>query len=75
MVGLSQSGCVCVWELGGGGRGGSSRMLGDPQGEGWQLARWGRGGVLVTGHHNGDVTLHWRQERKVLAPGTVFIAS
>ncbi|XP_047431742.1 partner and localizer of BRCA2 [Mugil cephalus] len=54
VVGLSQSGCVCVWELG---RPGASRMLWAPESEGWQLARWG-GDTLVTGHHNGDVTLH-----------------
>nr|XP_046226876.1 partner and localizer of BRCA2 [Scatophagus argus] len=56
VVGLSQSGCVCVWELG---RRDSSRMVWAPESEGWQLARWGaEGGTLVTGHHNGDVTLH-----------------
>ncbi|XP_051242530.1 uncharacterized protein palb2 isoform X2 [Dicentrarchus labrax] len=55
VVGLSQSGCVCVWELG---RQGASRMVWAPESEGWQLARWGGGGTLVTGHHNGDVTLH-----------------
>ncbi|XP_022076394.2 partner and localizer of BRCA2 [Acanthochromis polyacanthus] len=55
VVGLSQNGCVCVWELGG--RWGS-QMLSGPESEGWQLARWGGGDLLVTGHHNGDVTLH-----------------
>ncbi|XP_076585649.1 uncharacterized protein palb2 [Chaetodon auriga] len=55
VVGLSQSGCVCVWELG---RRGTSRMVWAPESEGWQLARWGGGGALVTGHHNGDVSLH-----------------
>ncbi|KAM7419646.1 hypothetical protein PAMA_016641 [Pampus argenteus] len=55
VVGLSQSGCVCVWELG---RQGDSRMVWAPESEGWQLARWGSGDTLVTGHHNGDVTLH-----------------
>ncbi|XP_035515359.1 partner and localizer of BRCA2 [Morone saxatilis] len=55
VVGLSQSGCVCVWELG---RQGASRMVWAPESEGWQLARWGGGGTLVTGHHNGDLTLH-----------------
>ncbi|XP_034385287.1 partner and localizer of BRCA2 isoform X4 [Cyclopterus lumpus] len=54
VVGLSQSGCVCVWELG---RRGASRTVA-PGGDGWQLARWGEGGTLVTGHHSGDVTLH-----------------
>lgn len=56
VVGLSQSGCVCVWELG---RLGSAQMVWAPEREGWQLARWGEGGTLVTGHHNGDVTLHY----------------
>ncbi|XP_040001540.1 partner and localizer of BRCA2 [Xiphias gladius] len=55
VVGLSQSGCVCVWELG---RWGASRMVWAPESEGWQLARWGGRDMLVTGHHNGDVTLH-----------------
>ncbi|XP_067441325.1 partner and localizer of BRCA2 isoform X2 [Thunnus thynnus] len=55
VVGLSQSGCVCVWELG---RRGDSRMVWAPESEGWQLARWGCGDTLMTGHHNGDVTLH-----------------
>ncbi|XP_049901354.1 partner and localizer of BRCA2 [Epinephelus moara] len=55
VVGLSQSGSVCVWELG---RRGASRMVWAPESEGWQLARWGGGGTLVTGHHNGDVSLH-----------------
>ncbi|XP_068177710.1 partner and localizer of BRCA2 [Antennarius striatus] len=55
VVGLSQSGCVCVWELG---CRGASMMVGAPESEGWQLARWGRGDTLLTGHHNGDVTLH-----------------
>ncbi|XP_040892281.1 partner and localizer of BRCA2 [Toxotes jaculatrix] len=55
VVGLSQSGCVCVWELG---CPGASRMVWAPESEGWQLARWGGRDMLVTGHHNGDVTLH-----------------
>lgn len=55
VVGLSQSGCVCVWELG---RRGSATLVWAPEGEGWQVARWGTGGTLVTGHHSGDVTLH-----------------
>ncbi|XP_074485817.1 uncharacterized protein palb2 isoform X1 [Sebastes fasciatus] len=55
VVGLSQSGCVCVWELG---RRAASRTVWAPESDGWQLARWGEGGTLVTGHHNGDVTLH-----------------
>ncbi|XP_071361790.1 partner and localizer of BRCA2 [Trachinotus anak] len=55
VVGLSQSGCVCVWELS---RRGASRMVWAPESEGWQLARWGGRDTLVTGHHNGDVSLH-----------------
>lgn len=55
VVGLSQDGRVCVWELG---RRGLPRMVRAPGSEGWQLARWGGGGTLLTGHHNGDVTLH-----------------
>ncbi|KAM7010120.1 uncharacterized protein palb2 [Tautogolabrus adspersus] len=55
VVGLSQSGCMCVWELL---RPGGSRMVWSPESEGWQLARWGGEGTLVTGHHNGDVSLH-----------------
>ncbi|XP_029007368.1 partner and localizer of BRCA2 [Betta splendens] len=55
VVGLSQSGCVCVWELIG--RGDPS-MVWAPGTEGWLLARWGGPGVLVIGHHNGNITLH-----------------
>uniref|UniRef100_UPI0037E93D76 partner and localizer of BRCA2 n=1 Tax=Semicossyphus pulcher TaxID=241346 RepID=UPI0037E93D76 len=55
VVGLSQTGCVCVWELG---RKGARRMVWAPESEGWQLAQWGGGGTLVTGHHNGDISLH-----------------
>ncbi|KAM8880549.1 uncharacterized protein palb2 isoform 2-T2 [Spinachia spinachia] len=55
VVGLSRSGCAGVWELG---VRGAPRMVGAPGADGWQLARWGAGGTLVTGHHNGDVTLH-----------------
>nr|XP_020478446.1 partner and localizer of BRCA2 [Monopterus albus] len=55
VVGLSQSGCMCVWELG---RQGASEMVRAPESEGWQLARWGVRDVLLTGHHNGDVSLH-----------------
>ncbi|XP_037327763.2 partner and localizer of BRCA2 [Pungitius pungitius] len=58
VVGLSRSGCACVWQLGGRG---APRVVGAPGSDGWQLARWGGGGgTLVTGHHNGDVTLHGR---------------
>ncbi|XP_071765483.2 uncharacterized protein palb2 [Centroberyx gerrardi] len=55
VVGLSQSGSVLVWELGG--RGGS-RVVWAPETEGWQLARWAGRDTLVTGHHNGDLTLY-----------------
>ncbi|XP_026027419.1 partner and localizer of BRCA2 isoform X3 [Astatotilapia calliptera] len=55
VVGLSQNGCACVWELG---HPGASRMVWAPESEGWQLARWGGLNTLVTGHHNGDVTLY-----------------
>ncbi|XP_054599608.1 partner and localizer of BRCA2 isoform X2 [Nothobranchius furzeri] len=56
VVGLSQRGSACVWELG---KRGTSRMLEAPEGEDWQLARWGGGGdMLVMGHHNGDVSVH-----------------
>ncbi|XP_029921383.1 partner and localizer of BRCA2 [Myripristis murdjan] len=55
VVGLSQSGCVFVWELVG--RRGS-RLVWTPETEGWQLARWGGQDTLITGHHNGDLTLH-----------------
>ncbi|KAM9857026.1 uncharacterized protein palb2 [Aulostomus maculatus] len=55
VVGLSQSGCVCVWELR---HRGGSRMVWAPESEGWQLARWGGDGTLMMGHHSGDVTLH-----------------
>lgn len=57
VVGLSQSGCLCVWELG---QQAASQMVEAPDSEGWQLARWGAGDTLVTGHHNGDVTLHFQ---------------
>ncbi|XP_041840068.1 partner and localizer of BRCA2 isoform X2 [Melanotaenia boesemani] len=55
IVGLSQSGCLCVWELG---KQGTSQMVGAPDGEDWQLVRWGGRNRLVIGHHNGDVSLH-----------------
>nr|XP_057943941.1 partner and localizer of BRCA2 [Doryrhamphus excisus] len=58
VAGLSPSGCVCVWELQGLQRG--AVMLASPESEGWQLARWAEGGAtLVTGHHSGDITLHF----------------
>ncbi|XP_034542920.1 partner and localizer of BRCA2 isoform X2 [Notolabrus celidotus] len=55
VVGLSQSGCACVWQLE---RRGASTMMWATESEGWQLARWGGGGTLVTGLLNGDVSLH-----------------
>ncbi|XP_026158451.1 partner and localizer of BRCA2 [Mastacembelus armatus] len=55
VVGLSQSGCVCVWELR---NRGASGMVWAPESEGWQLARWGGQDMLLTGHHNGNITLH-----------------
>ncbi|XP_047222781.1 partner and localizer of BRCA2 isoform X2 [Girardinichthys multiradiatus] len=54
IVGLSQSGCVCVWELG---EGGTSKTMEAPEDEDWQLVRWGEGDTLVIGHQNGDVSL------------------
>ncbi|XP_028288189.1 partner and localizer of BRCA2 [Parambassis ranga] len=57
VVGLSQSGCLCVWELG---QQAATQMVEAPDSEGWQLARWGAGDTLVLGHHNGDVTLHFQ---------------
>ncbi|XP_037546313.1 partner and localizer of BRCA2 [Nematolebias whitei] len=53
VMGLNQSGRVCVWELGKQ----TSRMVEAPEGEDWQLARWGGEDTLVMGHHNGDVSL------------------
>ncbi|XP_017280375.1 partner and localizer of BRCA2 [Kryptolebias marmoratus] len=50
VVGLSQSGRICVWELGKQ----TSRMV---EAEDWQLVRWGGEDRLVIGHHNGDVSL------------------
>ncbi|KAM4595458.1 uncharacterized protein palb2 [Fundulus diaphanus] len=55
VAGLSQNGCVCVWELE---EGGASPSTEAPQDEDWQLARWGEGDTLVIGHQNGDVSLH-----------------
>ncbi|XP_056136407.1 uncharacterized protein palb2 [Lampris incognitus] len=55
VVGLSQSGSVFVWELEGQG---GSRVVWASETEGWQLARWGSGDTLVTGHHNGDLSLY-----------------
>ncbi|XP_043971043.1 partner and localizer of BRCA2 [Gambusia affinis] len=55
VVGLSQSGCVCVWELG---EGRTSQMMEAQEDGYWQLARWGHEDTLVIGHQNGDVSLH-----------------
>ncbi|XP_072240831.1 uncharacterized protein palb2 [Leuresthes tenuis] len=55
VLGLSQSGCACVWELG---QRGASKLVEAPAGEDWQMARWGGRGRLVIGHQNGDVSLH-----------------
>ncbi|KAM3864628.1 uncharacterized protein palb2 [Diretmus argenteus] len=55
VVGLSQRGCVYVWELLGV-RGGSE-VVWASESEGWQLARWGGRDTLLTGHYNGDLTL------------------
>ncbi|XP_030591855.1 partner and localizer of BRCA2 isoform X2 [Archocentrus centrarchus] len=63
VVGLSQNGCACVWELG---RPGASKMVWAPESDGWQLARWGGRDTLVTGHHNGDVTLHCYSQTALL---------
>ncbi|XP_011475835.2 partner and localizer of BRCA2 [Oryzias latipes] len=52
---LSPSGGVCVWGLG---RGGGPQTLKAPEGEDWQLARWGEEDTLVIGHQNGDVSLY-----------------
>ncbi|KAF3687911.1 Partner and localizer of BRCA2 [Channa argus] len=62
VVSRSQNGCVCVWELG---HRVNSRMVWAPESEGWQLARWGGPDVLVTGHHNGDVTLHYYSQNSL----------
>ncbi|XP_061686865.1 partner and localizer of BRCA2 [Syngnathoides biaculeatus] len=59
VVGLSQSGCVCVWQLRRRSRGGVT-VAAAHDCEGWQLARWAEGGAtLVMGHHNGDIALHF----------------
>ncbi|KAM9819002.1 uncharacterized protein palb2 isoform 2-T2 [Syngnathus typhle] len=57
-VATNQSGCVCVWSLRRRHEGVTVKAA--PDGEGWQLARWAEdGATLVTGHGNGDVTLHF----------------
>lgn len=58
VVGVSHTGCLCVWELS---LRGSSRMVWAPENEGWQLARWGAGDTLMTGLHNGDIILHFHK--------------
>ncbi|XP_057700573.1 partner and localizer of BRCA2 [Corythoichthys intestinalis] len=59
VVGLSHNGGVCVWQLRRHCKAFMVRALGS-DGDGWQLAHWAEGGdTLVTGHHNGDVTLHF----------------
>ncbi|XP_054912382.1 partner and localizer of BRCA2 [Poeciliopsis prolifica] len=67
LVGLSQSGCVCVWELG---EGGTSQMMEAQEDGCWQLVRWGHEDTLVIGHQNGDVSLHHyvRQTKKSAKP-------
>lgn len=55
IVGLSQNGCVCVWELK---ESGTSQTMEAPEDEDWQLARWGEGDMLLIGHQNGDISLH-----------------
>ncbi|XP_077462441.1 partner and localizer of BRCA2 [Stigmatopora argus] len=59
VVGLNHNGGVCVWPLR---RQCKAFMVTElaSDGEGWQLAHWADGGdTLLTGHHNGDVTLHF----------------
>ncbi|KAM9792772.1 LOW QUALITY PROTEIN: uncharacterized protein palb2 [Neosynchiropus ocellatus] len=55
VVGISQSGCVCVWEL----QQATARTLTSPGPDaGWSLARWG-GDALITAQHSGVITLHF----------------
>ncbi|XP_053713696.1 partner and localizer of BRCA2 isoform X2 [Synchiropus splendidus] len=55
VVGISQSGCVCVWEL----RQATGRMVTSPGPEAkWSLARWS-GNMLITAQHSGHITLHF----------------
>ncbi|KAM8842374.1 uncharacterized protein palb2 isoform 2-T2 [Synchiropus picturatus] len=55
VVGISQSGCVCVWEL----RQATRRMVTSPGPEAkWSLARWS-GNMLITAQHSGHITLHF----------------
>ncbi|XP_077381731.1 uncharacterized protein palb2 isoform X2 [Festucalex cinctus] len=53
-AGRSRSGRVRAWQPK------RHRDPAAPNGEGWQLARWAEdGSTLLTGHRNGDVTLHF----------------
>ncbi|CAL8330733.1 unnamed protein product [Merluccius merluccius] len=61
LVGLSQSGSVYVWDLGGPG---GPRAVWAPEADGWHVARWGGSDVLVTGHPNGDLTLYRYNDRQ-----------
>ena len=61
LVGLSQSGSVYVWDLGGPG---GPRAVWAPEADGWHVARWGGADVLVTGHPNGDLTLYRYNDRQ-----------
>ncbi|XP_061536669.1 partner and localizer of BRCA2 isoform X1 [Phycodurus eques] len=61
VAGLSQSGCVCMWQLRRRSCDGVMVAVAAARDcEGWQLARWAEGGAtLVMGHQNGDITLHF----------------
>eukprot|EP00063_Salmo_salar_P010854 XP_013985689.1 PREDICTED: partner and localizer of BRCA2-like [Salmo salar] len=54
VVGVFQSGSVCVWQLG---RRQAQEGVWFPE-LGCQLARWGAQGTVLTAHLNGDVCLH-----------------
>ncbi|XP_034044014.1 partner and localizer of BRCA2 isoform X3 [Thalassophryne amazonica] len=64
VVGLSQTGCVCVWDVS---KHGGVRMVKPTDRDGWLLARWGERDTLVTGHHSGNVTLHYCTELRASA--------
>ncbi|KAM3624548.1 uncharacterized protein V6R79_024855 [Siganus canaliculatus] len=55
VLGVSQTGCVCVWQLGGGGRSPAAVVV--PESGGWRVARWGGGGTLLIGRDDGDVSI------------------
>ncbi|KAM6971850.1 partner and localizer of BRCA2 [Aplochiton taeniatus] len=55
VVGVSQCGRLCVWELGGLA---GSRVVWDPEDTAWQLARWGGRDSLLVGHNNGDLSFY-----------------